>query len=35
MEQIRSYMSTARKNGIDAMDAILKAVKDQPFIPES
>lgn len=32
--RIRSYISTARKNGIDAMDAITKAVKDQPFIPE-
>lgn len=31
--QIRSYISTARKNGIDAMDAILKAVKHQPFMP--
>ena len=33
--RVRSYISTARKNGIDAMEAILKAVKGQPYIPES
>lgn len=32
--RIRSYISTARKNGIDAMEAIARAVKGQPFIPE-
>ena len=31
--RIRSYISSSRKNGIDAMDAILRAVKGQPFIP--
>jgi len=31
--RVRSYISTARKNGIDAMDAISRAVKGQPFIP--
>lgn len=32
--RIRSYISTARKNGIDAMDAIAKAIKGQPFVPQ-
>ena len=32
--RIRSYISTANKNGIDAMDAIARAVKGQPFVPE-
>ena len=32
--RIRSYLSTARKNGIDAMDAIAMAIKEKPFIPE-
>jgi transposase len=32
--RIRSYISTARKNGIDAMEAIAMAVKGQPFVPE-
>lgn len=32
--RIRSYISTARKNGIDAMEAISMAVKGQPFVPE-
>ena len=32
--RIRSYISTARKNGIDAMEAIARAVKGQPFVPE-
>lgn len=32
--RIRSYISTARKNGIDAMEAIAMAVRGQPFIPE-
>jgi len=32
--RIRSYISTARKNGIDVMEAISKAVKGQPFSPE-
>lgn len=33
--RIRSYISTARKNGLSAMDAISMAVKGNPFIPES
>ena len=33
--RIRSYISTARKNGKDAMDAIASAIKGQPFIPEA
>lgn len=32
--RIRSYISTARKNGIDVMEAIAMAVRGQPFIPE-
>lgn len=32
--RIRSYLSTARKHGIDAMDAIVQAIKGQPFVPE-
>ena len=32
--RIRSYISTSKKNGINAMDAIARAVKGQPFIPE-
>ena len=32
--RIRSYISTARKNGITAMEAITRAIKGQPFIPE-
>lgn len=31
--RIRSYISTARKNGIDAMEAIAMAVRGQPFVP--
>jgi transposase len=31
--RIRSYISTAKKNGIGAMDAITTAVKGQPFVP--
>lgn len=31
--RIRSYISTAKKNGIDAMEAISMAVRGQPFIP--
>ncbi len=30
---IRSYISTAKKNGIDAMEAIAMAVRGQPFVP--
>ena len=30
---IRSYISTARKHGINAIDAIYDAFLDQPFIP--
>lgn len=33
--RIRSYLSTARKNGLTAMDAIARAIKGHPFIPES
>lgn len=32
--RIRSYLSTAGKNGIDAMEAITRAIKGQPFVPE-
>jgi transposase len=32
--RIRSYLSTAKKNGINAMEAIARAVKGQPFIPQ-
>ena len=31
--RVRSYLSTAKKNGIDAMEAIVLAVKGQPFVP--
>ena len=31
--RIRSYISTARKNGIGTMDAIAMAVRGQPFVP--
>lgn len=31
--RIRSYISTAKKNGIDAMEAIAMAVRGQPFVP--
>lgn len=30
---IRSYISTAKKNGINAMEAIRMAVKGNPFVP--
>ena len=30
---IRSYISTARKHGLNAIDAIYNAFLDQPFIP--
>ena len=30
---IRSYISTARKHGLNAIDAIYNALRDQPFIP--
>jgi len=33
--RIRSYISTARKNGLTAMDAIARAVMGHPFIPET
>ena len=33
--RIRSYISTARKNGIGALDAIARAIKGQPFVPEA
>ncbi|SPF53131.1 transposase [Candidatus Desulfosporosinus infrequens] len=32
--RIRSYLSTAKKNGINAMDAIARALKGYPFIPQ-
>jgi transposase len=32
--RIRSYISTAKKNGITAMDAIQCAVRGQPFVPD-
>jgi transposase len=31
--RVRSYLSTAKKNGIDTMEAIVLAVKGQPFVP--
>ena len=31
--RIRGYISTARKNGINACDAINNAIRGQPFIP--
>lgn len=33
--RIRSYISTAKKNKINVMDAITKAIIDKPYIPES
>ena len=32
---IRSYISTARKHGINAINAIYDAFLDQPFIPDT
>ena len=32
--RIRSYISTARKNGIDAMEAIAMVARGQTFIPD-
>jgi len=32
--RVRSYLSTARKNGINAMEAIARAVRGQPFVPQ-
>ena len=32
---IRSYISTARKHGLNAIDAIHNAFLDQPFIPDT
>jgi transposase len=31
--RVRSYLSTAKKNGIDTIEAIALAVKGQPFVP--
>jgi transposase len=31
--KIRGYISTARKNSCSAMDAIVKAFQETPFIP--
>src|SRR3989304_4183116 len=33
--QVRSYVSTARKNGLRALDALPMAVSGQPFVPPS
>jgi transposase len=33
--RIRSYISTARKNGIQILDALQKAFQGAPFIPQS
>ena len=32
---LRSYISTARKHGLNAIDAIYNAFLDQPFIPDT
>ncbi|SPF55691.1 transposase [Candidatus Desulfosporosinus infrequens] len=32
--RIRSYLSTAKKNGINAMEAITRALRGRPFIPQ-
>ena len=32
---LRSYISTARKHGLNAIDAIYNAFLDQPFIPDN
>lgn len=32
--RIRSYLSTAKKNGINAMEAIARAIKGHPFVPQ-
>lgn len=31
--RIRSYISTCRKNGLDVMESLKKAIKGEPFIP--
>lgn len=30
---IRSYLATTVKNGINALDALLKLARDQPWLP--
>jgi len=32
---LRSYISTARKHGLNVIDAIHNAFLDQPFIPDT
>jgi transposase len=33
--RIRNYASTCRKNGQDVMDALVNAIKGEPFIPDT
>jgi len=33
--RIRGYLSTARKNSVNPLDAITRAYQDKPFIPSN
>jgi transposase len=33
--RVRGYLSTARKNGLSAFDALLRAFDETPFIPKT